>query len=174
MDIQISADTVSYDENANCSNVASDVYKVQYTGSAAPTCEAEKKADGKCDVGYVLVGECCSKECKPGYERNKKGKCECNPNAQDPNNPAQKQCCGIKLNTVVPFIGNCIEMRASNQTYDPANPNKTIVNQINAFPILMGGLTKIMVTVILIMSFMMVIIGGAMMTFGDTKVGGDS
>lgn len=60
---------------------------------------------------------------------------------------------GIKLNTKVPFVGDCIKFG------DGAGE----VNSITAFPILMWGLTKIMMTAILIFSFLMVIVWGTMM-----------
>ena len=71
-------------------------------------------------------------------------------------------CCWIKLNTVVPFIGDCIEMTTQNST-NGANPNSSNVNQLNAFPFLMMGLSKILVTVILIFSFLVVIAAWLMM-----------
>lgn len=79
--------------------------------------------------------------------------CVCNPSVA---------CCGIKLNTVVPFIGDCIEMTTQNSTAG-ANWNSTYVNQLNAFPFLMMGLSKILVTVILIFSFLVIIAAWLMM-----------
>lgn len=60
---------------------------------------------------------------------------------------------GIKLNTKVPFIGDCIKF--GNWTDE--------VNSTSAFPVLMWGLTKIMMTAILIFSFLMVIVWWTMM-----------
>jgi len=74
-----------------------------------------------------------------------------------------KQCCWIKLNTVVPFIGDCIEMTTQNTTHTSNWDNTSNVNQLNAFPFLMMGLSKILVTVILIFSFLIVIAAGLMM-----------
>jgi hypothetical protein len=37
---------------------------------------------------------------------------------EEPTCDPSKECCGIKLNTTVPFIGNCIQYAASNDTYD--------------------------------------------------------
>ncbi len=65
-------------------------------------------------------------------------------------------CCGIKLNTVVPFIWDCIEM--NNDDSAPSAGNTTRVNALNAFPILMWSLSKILVTAILIFSFVMVVV----------------
>lgn len=78
-------------------------------------------------------------------------------------NPGQTSYCecvangGVKLNTDVPFVGRCI--------------NKTDTS--NAFPALIGGISKIVVTAILIVSFMFVIIGGVQRASGDAKGGKD-
>lgn len=66
--------------------------------------------------------------------------------------PAQ-WCCGIELNTVVPFIGDCIEMNGWT-----SDGNTTRVNPVNAFPRLMWWLSRILLTVILVFSFVMVIV----------------
>lgn len=62
-------------------------------------------------------------------------------------------CCGVKLNTNVPFIGNCLEQ----DTSDPS-----AVSPERAFPVLMSSLTKILVTVILIVSFVLIVVWGIM------------
>ncbi|MFZ2151355.1 MAG: pilin [Candidatus Absconditicoccaceae bacterium] len=77
-----------------------------------------------------------------------------------------QKCCGIQLNTVVPFIGDCIEM-----SNDESAGNTTRVNALNAFPILMGSLSKMLVTAILIFSFVMVVIGGVLITAGGIDPG---
>lgn len=61
-----------------------------------------------------------------------------------------RECCGVLLNTDVPFVGKCIEFKDSGST------------PLDAFPRLMWGLSKIMITLILVFSFMMVIAGGVM------------
>jgi len=66
-------------------------------------------------------------------------------------------CCGVELNTSVPFIGKCIEDVKTNQWSD-----ETSVTWATAFPTLMGSLTKMLVTLILITSFVLIIIGGIM------------
>lgn len=63
-------------------------------------------------------------------------------------------CCGVKLNTAVPFIGNCIETKTD-------NPESTLTEE-TAFPVLMSSLTKILVTVILIVSFVLIVVWGIM------------
>lgn len=74
-------------------------------------------------------------------------------------NPGQGAYCdcvangGIKLNTDIPFVGRCI--------------NKTDTS--NAFPALIGGISKMVVTAILIISFMFIIIGGVQRASGNPK-----
>ena len=96
-------------------------------------------------------------DCIPKWERlnEKTCKCECDPT---------KKCCGILLNTVVPFIGDCIEMTTQNDVSSSNDSNTSTVNQLNAFPFLMMGLSKIVVTVILIFSFLIIIAAWLMMT----------
>lgn len=74
-------------------------------------------------------------------------------------------CCGTKLNTSIPFIGNCIETssQASGST----------INESTAFPILVWSLIKIVVSVILITSFILIIVAGVMIATGDSKWGKD-
>lgn len=70
-----------------------------------------------------------------------KCKCVCDPSMW---------CCWVKLNTVVPFIWDCIEMTNGNDTTQ-------WVNQLNAFPYLMKWITKILITAIMIFSIIIVI-----------------
>ena len=97
-----------------------------------------------------------TKDCnKQWYTRNEETcRCECDPS---------KRCCGIELNTVVPFIWDCIEMTTQNNLASPYDPNTSRVNQLNAFPFLMMWLTKILVTLILVFSFLIVIVSWVMM-----------
>ena len=76
-------------------------------------------------------------------------------------------CCGVKLNTNVPFIGKCLE----DEQYSGQDP--TVVTQERAFPVLMGSLTQILVTVILIVSFVLIVVGGIMIATGNPKGGKD-
>ena len=71
-------------------------------------------------------------------------KCVCDPN---------KKCCWIQLNTVVPFIWDCIEMDA-----DSSRTDTTSVNSVTAFPILVQWLMKILMSAIMVFSFLMVIV----------------
>lgn len=75
-------------------------------------------------------------------------------------------CCGIELNTNVPFIGRCIEWSID----DVSNDEKAVTSE-DAFPVLMGSLTQILVTIILIVSFVLIIIGGIMISTGNPSGG---
>lgn len=75
-------------------------------------------------------------------------------------------CCGISLNTNIPFIGKCIEDNQANRWSD-----ETSVTWTTAFPVLMWSLTKILVTLILIISFVLIIIGGIMIATGNPSGG---
>lgn len=75
-------------------------------------------------------------------------------------------CCGISLNTSIPFIGNCIEDGTS-----APGPGETSVTWTTAFPVLMWSLTKILVTLILIISFVLIIIWGIMIATGNPSWG---
>lgn len=46
-------------------------------------------------------------------------------------------------------------------TSDTKNPN-----QLNAFPIMIKGLMKIVISIVLVVSFLMIVAGGVMMTMG--------
>jgi len=69
------------------------------------------------------------------------------------------KCCWIKLNTVVPFIWDCIELDS-----DSSRSDTTSVNSVTAFPILMQWLMKIVMSVIMVFSFIMLIVAWLMMT----------
>lgn len=73
-------------------------------------------------------------------------------------------CCGVELNTKVPFIGDCIE--DEKYTNDP-----TSVSQEEAFPVLMSSLTQMLVTIILIVSFVLIIIWGIQIATGNPSGG---
>ena len=77
------------------------------------------------------------------------------------------KCNGVKLNTNVPFIGNCIEFAwKDNADKGKAGSDTTKVDHINAFPKLMGALMNIATVALLIVGFLMIVIGGVMMTLG--------
>ena len=77
-------------------------------------------------------------------------------------------CCGVELNTAVPFIGKCIE---SDTGTGYKSSDETWVTSAKAFPVLMWSLTKILVTLILITSFVLIIIGGIMIATWDLPWG---
>jgi len=60
-------------------------------------------------------------------------------------------------------------MKNSWLTYPDSTPDTTEVNQINAFPTLIGGLMQIVTTTVLIVSFLMIVFAGVMMTMGGVK-----
>lgn len=86
-------------------------------------------------------------------------------------------CCGIELNTTVPFIGNCIELskKWSTDTSTTTDSDETTVTEETAFPTLMGGLTKMMVTIILLIGFIAILAGGVMIAAsgGDDSRAGE-
>ena len=71
----------------------------------------------------------------------------------------ESECCGIQLNTVVPFIWDCIEMNPSSNGWDT-----TGVTSVTAFPILIQWLMKILMSAIMVFSFLMVIVAWLLMT----------
>lgn len=127
-------------------------WRYEDTNWCCVNCGSDKKWDKDNCVCIKTNADCESK-----WERlnEKTCKCECDPT---------KKCCGILLNTVVPFIGDCIEMTTQNDVSSSNDSNTSTVNQLNAFPFLMMGLSKIVVTVILIFSFLIIIAAWLMMT----------
>lgn len=92
-----------------------------------------KPCDSGCDCSGITDSEAqykCMQQC------SEKGKKEC------PN-----WCCWIKLNTNFPFIGNCI--------WDSSNENET-----NAFPTMVWAITKIVMSLILVVCFILIIYAG--------------
>jgi hypothetical protein len=77
----------------------------------------------------------------------------------------EKVCCGTKLNTKIPFIGDCIE--SSTQA------SGSVITETTAFPILVTALVKILISVILIASFVLIVAAGVMIATGDSKWGKD-
>ncbi|MCX6822457.1 MAG: hypothetical protein NTX91_00470 [candidate division SR1 bacterium] len=74
-------------------------------------------------------------------------------------------CCGTKLSTSIPFIGDCLE----SSSQDPASK----INETTAFPVLITALVKIVISVILVASFILIIVAGVMWSTGDAKGGKD-
>jgi len=78
--------------------------------------------------------------------------------------PAIK-CCGIQLNMAIPFIWDCIENESDGAWWT----GTTVVNSITAFPILMQWMMKIIMSFILIISFLLIIVSGLMLTMWGFK-----
>lgn len=70
-------------------------------------------------------------------------------------------CCGVSLNTDVPFIWNCIELSSEDNT--------SKVTEENAFPTLVAWLTKLLMTVILIVCLLVLIVAWVLWTTWDAK-----
>lgn len=130
-------------------------------GQSIPPCDLNVK----CTVTWhVLSSVDCSKDiswltctCQEWYKQvdNKCKSC------------ADKDvCCGVALNTWVPFIGKCIESKTGYVGGD-----ETWVTSEDAFPVLMSSLTQILVTVILIVSLLLIIVGGIMIATGNPSGG---
>lgn len=70
-------------------------------------------------------------------------------------------CCGVKLNTDVPFVGRCITLNSQDSTSE--------ITEQNAFPTLVAWLTKLLMTVILIVCFLVLIVAWVLWTTWDAK-----
>lgn len=105
-------------------------------------------ADNMCwDSWYNAGWQCidCTWDTMPNPKHTR---CICNPNLK---------CCWVQLNNVVPFIWDCIEMNGESN-----RDNTTNVTSVTAFPILMQWLMKILMSVIMIFSFLMIIVAWLM------------
>ncbi len=67
----------------------------------------------------------------------------------------------IRLNTSIPFIGQCIKKTA--------NPNPNEATSGNAFSLLLGGLIRIAMTVVVIIWFMALLVAWVMIASGGVK-----
>ena len=67
------------------------------------------------------------------------------------------KCEWIQLNTNVPFVWNCIEIKEAGSKDGATTP-------VNAFPKLMGAMMNLMMTIILIMSLLLIVYAGVLMT----------
>ena len=67
-----------------------------------------------------------------------------------------KWCCGIKLNTNFPIIWDCI--------WDKESENPT-----NAFPTMIWAITKIVMSLVLVVCFIMIIVAGIMRAWDNPK-----
>ncbi len=66
----------------------------------------------------------------------------------------------IPLNTSIPFVGRCVP-KSSWSTDDGS--------ALNAFPVIISAATKMLVTVILLVSFVMIVVGGVQWASWDAK-----
>jgi hypothetical protein len=66
------------------------------------------------------------------------------------------ECRGIKLNTKVPFLWNCINV---NDGTDGSSPTP-----LNAFPMLMWSMMNLLMTVIMVMSLLLIVYAWVLMT----------
>ena len=69
-----------------------------------------------------------------------------------------EKCEGIKLNTDFPLIWNCIELKGNNK-----------INPTEAFPTMVAALTKIVMSVILVVCLILIIVWGIMIA-SDNKI----
>lgn len=72
-----------------------------------------------------------------------------------------KVCCGVKLNTDIPFIWKCIAFKSQDSDSE--------ITEENAFPTLMAWFTKLLMTVILIVCFLVIIVAWVLRTTWDSK-----
>lgn len=107
-------------------------------------CEGSGYLSGVVDWQYICES-CIPGETIPNESHTR---CICDPNFK---------CCWVQLNNVIPFIWDCIEMNA-----ESSRDNTTNVNSVTAFPILMQWLMKILMSVIMIFSFLMIIVAWLM------------
>ena len=140
--------------NANCIDAP-------WTVSATDQCEIST-------APWWVPSACSPKEDQDKWEQCIDGKVICV--------PRPGICCGISLNTTVPFIGKCIQMLSAAEKKILSakwlwNTSTTtmLVTGDTAFPALMLWLTKILVTVILLASFIAIIVAGVMMAASGDK-----
>ena len=94
----------------------------------------------------------------PTGQKEVNGKCE--------SCAKENVCCGVQLNTSIPFIGSCIESEKKYAVWD-----ETWISNQDAFPVLIGSLTKILISVILITSFILIVVAGVMIASGKPAEG---
>lgn len=87
------------------------------------------------------------------------GKCECK--------PSDDNCCGVPLYTNVPFVGRCIQYGPR----DGVAPGPNDITPVNAFPVLLQAMSKILLSVILIMCFGAIVVAGVMISSGNDEQG---
>lgn len=97
--------------------------------------------------------------------KNSKGEC-CKKVYYDIQLKKEVCCEGILLNTNVPYIGQCIVFRKNASTQSAAG---LIIDETSAFPILMWGLNRLLVSIILLVGFIGILIGWIMISASWAK-----
>ena len=129
----------------------------------------------QCKEGFIPNAgwtDCVAKPATPAAWLTEEEKCRAQWSAFQWNNnkcescSAPGVCCGVKLNTNVPFIGNCIRLWTDASTEDT-----TVVTDVTAFPRLMWGLTKILTTIILLVCFWWILVWGVMIAAAGSDEG---
>lgn len=128
--------------------------------------------NAKCDSATQITNTDWTCSPKPAAWLTEEEKCRAQWSAFQWNNnkcescSAPGVCCGVKLNTNVPFIGNCIRLWTDASTEDT-----TVVTDVTAFPRLMWGLTKILTTIILLVCFWWILVWGVMIAAAGSDEG---
>lgn len=116
----------------------------------------------KCEWQGWDTYKCTKGEPKQDTEDSGQGAEEGDQEENDQNSNAKEEecpdwCCGIKLNTNFPIIWNCIETKG-----EKANPT-------NAFPYMIWAITKIVMSLIMVICFILVIVAGIMRAWDKPK-----
>lgn len=125
-------------------------------------CEETSQSSLRWDPNAVVVIPGISCECKEtfgSYYDSVEWRTKCWLCTDD------KVCCGVKLNTKIPFIGDCIE--SSTQA------TGSVITETTAFPILVSAMVKLLISVILIVAFILIIVAGIMIATNNPKWGKD-
>ena len=150
--------------NASCSEFASSDSKPLDTSEEKDLVQnSEEGKNENCGCKPWYKKETVAFEWKPGEESQSLAVCrKCDP---------VKCNCGVKLNTNVPFIWRCIVYGMTNDpndsSYTNGNDDIVVVNPLNAFPVLMTWIVKILMTLILLICFGALIVAGVMMTIPE-------
>lgn len=148
--------------------------KCQTTTQETPECTTDQQCidkmwlNGKCtDWICTNIGEVIVEEKNENKEENdtcdikdSAWKC-CKKSYYDLKLKATVCCEGILLSTNVPFIWQCIVYKKKS---DPQPIAGLVIDETNAFPVLMGWLSKILVSIILLVSFIGILIGWVMIS----------
>jgi len=147
-----------------CSSISSNIPNIQ-------TCLGcvQNWQTASLTLGWVIACVAVEQLCSNAYSNASDWeKCNdkyigCTDDWWSPDRCACKAIGGISLNTNVPFVGNCISLRAS------SSADTTQVTPTTAFPRLLAWLTKIVMTVILLFCFMAIVVGGVLISMGGAS-----